>query len=189
MFVYDIYPKMINPFKHMQNIYKHIAFLFILFVTVLLAACTKDIPKELLDKQNQQNKQQNTSQEQKQMPNDSIHRNLSKNNSGDTKGNDNTQSDTKGDAKAEEMVKDADNADAQYQKTKSEADKKQCVTKQMAAANYLMFEANLSPKKKYRPALQRYNRVLELDPTNQEAMANKKQIEDIYQSMGMPVPN
>jgi hypothetical protein len=52
-----------------------------------------------------------------------------------------------------------------------------------------MFEANLSQKKKYKPALQRYNKVLEVDPKNSEAMENKKQIEDIYQSMGMPVPN
>ena len=59
----------------------------------------------------------------------------------------------------------------------------------MAAANYLMFEANLSPKKKYRPALRRYRRVLELDPKNKEAQVNKKQLEDIYQSMGMPIPD
>jgi hypothetical protein len=52
-----------------------------------------------------------------------------------------------------------------------------------------MFEANLSPKKKYKPALKRYRRVLELDPSNKEAADNKKQIEDIYQSMGMPIPD
>ena len=52
-----------------------------------------------------------------------------------------------------------------------------------------MFQADLPPKKKYRPALRRYRRVLELDPSNKEAAANKKQIEDIYESMGMPIPN
>jgi hypothetical protein len=52
-----------------------------------------------------------------------------------------------------------------------------------------MFDANLSPKKKYRPALQRYRKVLELDPSNKEAKENKQQIEDIYKSMGMPVPD
>jgi tetratricopeptide (TPR) repeat protein len=99
------------------------------------------------------------------------------------------QDDTvKGDTKAEQMVKEADDADAKYQKTKSDADKKVCIEKQMAAANYLMFEANLSPKKKYRPALKRYRRVLELDPNNDEAKQNKTQIEEIYKSMGMQIP-
>ena len=60
---------------------------------------------------------------------------------------------------------------------------------QLKAANYLMFDADLPPKDKYKPALQRYRRVLELDPGNQEAMANKQQIEEIYQSMGKPIPN
>jgi hypothetical protein len=59
----------------------------------------------------------------------------------------------------------------------------------MAAGNYLMFEAKLSPKKKYGPALKQFKRVLELDPSNQDAMNNKAQIEDIYNSMGRPIPN
>ena len=113
------------------------------------------------------------------MPDDSIHRNLSKDQS----------SDTKGDPKADEMMKAADDAEAQFQKSKSDADKKIYIEKQMGAANYRMFEANVSPKKKYKPALQRYNKVLQIDPKNSEAMENKKQIEDIYQSMGMPIPN
>lgn len=118
------------------------------------------------------------------MPDDSIHRNLSKNNTGD-----NTSGDTKGDPKAEEYMKIADDSEAKYLKSKSDADKKEYITKQMTAANYLMFEANLSPKKKYKPALQRYNKILEIDPKNAEALENKQQIEDIYQSMGMPIPN
>ena len=116
------------------------------------------------------------------MPDDSIHRNLSKTNTDNSK-------DTEGDTKAQDMMKAADDAEAKYIKSKSDADKKEYITKQMGAANYLMFEANLSPKKKYKPALQRYNKVLEIDPKNAEAMENKKQIEDIYQSMGMPIPN
>ena len=107
---------------------------------------------------------------------------LGKNNSDNTR-------DTKGDTKAEDMMKAADDAEAKYMKSKSDADKKDYILKQMGAANYLMFEANLSPKKKYKPALARYNKVLEIDPKNAEAMENKKQIEDIYQSMGMPIPN
>jgi hypothetical protein len=148
----------------------------------ILSSCTKEVPKELL---NNQKPQQNQPQDQQPtdknvMPDDSIHRNLGKNNS---------QDDTQGDTKAIDMMKAADDSEAKYIKSKSEADKKEYITKQMGAANYLMFEANLSPKKKYKPALQRYNKVLEIDPKNAEAMENKKQIEDIYQSMGMPIPN
>ena len=98
-------------------------------------------------------------------------------------------SDEEGDSKAVELMKDADDADAKYMQSKSDADKKEAINKQLTAANYLMFEANLPSKKKYRPALKRYRRVLELDPSNKEAQENKKQIEDIYESMGMPIPN
>jgi hypothetical protein len=155
---------------------------FTLGAGLIISSCTKEVPKELLEDQNKRKKQQDISSQQ--MPDDSIHRNLTKNNTSE-----NTETDVKGDPKAEQMVKEADDADAKYMKTKSEADKKICIVKQLTAANYLMFEANLSPKKKYRPALQRYRRVLELDPGNTEAAENKKQIEDIYQSMGMPIPD
>ena len=148
-------------------------------ILVILPSCTKEIPKELLNNQKPQNQQPNT--QQNQMPDDSIHRNLSQ--------NQNQSTDTKGDPKADEMMVAADDAEAKYLKGKSDGDKKIYIDKQLSAANYLMFEANLSPKKKYKPALQRYNKVLEIDPKNTEAMENKKQIEDIYQSMGMPVPN
>ncbi len=148
-----------------------------------LAACTKEVPKELINNQKpqqNQNQQQQQPVDKNQMPDDSIHRNL---------GNNNSQTDTKGDTKADEMMKAADDAEAKYIKSKSDADKNDYILKQMGAANYLMFEANLSPKKKYKPALARYNKVLEIDPKNAEAMENKKQIEDIYKSMGMPIPN
>lgn len=158
----------------------------LLFTVFIISSCTKEVPKELLNNQKPQQNQQQV--DKNQMPDDSIHRNLSKNNTGDNTG-ENTGSDTKGDPKSEEYMKIADDAEAKYLKSKSDSDKKDYITKQMTAANYLMFEANLSPKKKYKPALQRYNKVLEIDPKNAEAMENKKQIEDIYQSMGMPIPN
>jgi len=148
----------------------------------LLTSCTKEVPKEMQNT----DKQAPPINPQTQMPDDDIHRNLGKNQDQTT---DTDTSKSKGDPKAEQLSTEADNADAQFQKTKSDADKKNCIIKQLTAANYLMFEANLSPKKKYKPALKRYNRVLELDPGNAEAMENKKQIEDIYQSMGMPIPN
>lgn len=139
--------------------------IIIIFTAVaIFSGCTK---KENISELNRQ------PQEIIKMPDDSIHRNIGK---------------TKGDEKADELIKAADEADSVYSKTKSDADKKICIEKHMAAANYLMFDANLSPKKKYPPALRRYRRVLELDPSNKEAAENKKEIEDIYKSMGMPIP-
>lgn len=165
----------------MRNIFIPIL-LSLAFLTFVFGSCTKEVPKEM----------QNTNKEappitpQQQMPDDDIHRNLGNKQDQST---DSDTSKTKGDPKADLLTKEADEADVKYKQTKSEADKKVCITKQLTAANYLMFEANLSPKKKYKPALQRYRRVLELDPNNLEAAENKKQIEDIYQSMGMPIPN
>lgn len=154
--------------------------LFVVFAVFILSSCTKEVPKELLNS-NQQKQEPMSNQN---MPNDSIHRNIKP-------GTDQTtDSKTEGDDKlAEKLTKEADDSDAKFQKSKSDADKKACIEKQMEAANYLMFQADLPPKQKYRPALKRYRRVLELDPSNQEAMANKKQIEDIYKQMGMPVPD
>ncbi len=152
-------------------------------LTVIISSCTKNVPPEMVDK----NKK--TPITTNQMPNDSIHRNLTKDNSQQNQNQTGTDQDTKGDEKADQVQKEADDADAKYMKSKSDGDKKEAVLKQLTAANYLMFEANLSPKKKYKPALKRYRRVLELDPSNKEAAENKKQIEDIYQSMGMPIPD
>ncbi len=145
-------------------------YFYLMILSLLFFSCQKEVPKELMN-----------SQKNQQMPNDSIHKN--------TQQSSDDKSTPTNDEKANQLMKDADDADAKFSQTKSEADKKTCIQKQMTAANYLMFEANISPKKKYRPALQRYRRVLEIDPNNKEAAENKKQIEDIYQQMGMPIPN
>lgn len=92
------------------------------------------------------------------------------------------------DEKAVELSKSADDAITKYTAEKSEAAKNDAITKCMAAANYIEFDANLPAREKYRPALKYYRKVLELDPNNAEAEKNKKEIEDIYKQMGMPVP-
>lgn len=92
------------------------------------------------------------------------------------------------DEKAETLVKNADDAVTKFASDKSESNKKNVVSTCLAAGNYLMFEAGLPPREKYRPALKYYREVLKADPKNEEALKNKKQIEDIYESMGMPVP-
>lgn len=158
---------------------KMIKILLLPMMVLFFTACQKEVPKELLEQQKPQ-----TQNNEPEMPNDSIHNRLRQNS-----GNNEMGSDEEGDSKAVELMKDADDADAKYMQSKSDADKKEAINKQLTAANYLMFEANLPSKKKYRPALKRYRRVLELDPSNKEAQENKKQIEDIYESMGMPIPN
>lgn len=92
------------------------------------------------------------------------------------------------DTQADKLTKEANDFESVYSKNKNEENKKLLVEKHMDAGNYLMFKANLNPKKKYGPALKHYNRVLELQPDNAEAKANKKQIEDIYEMMGRPIP-
>ena len=92
------------------------------------------------------------------------------------------------DEKATVLVKEADESINKSASDKSEESKKEAIAKCMEAANYLTFEATLPAKEKYRPALKYYRKVLELDPNNAEAIKNKKQIEDIYEQMGMPIP-
>jgi len=94
----------------------------------------------------------------------------------------------KKDEKADNLMKSADETLVKYSADKSEGNKQEVVSSCLAAANYLMFEANLPAREKYRPALKYYRKVLELDPKNEEAIKNKKQIEDIYEQMGMPIP-
>jgi hypothetical protein len=107
-----------------------------------ISSCTKEVPKELL----QQNKQQQNQMSNQNMPDDSIHRNLMPGSDQNT--NANTEG---GDDLAETLTKEADDADANYEKSKSDSDKKLCIEKQMEAANYLMFQADLPPRKNTGP--------------------------------------
>ncbi len=64
--------------------------------------------------------------------------------------------------------------------------------KKAAAAAYLeranVFYAAGQPSL-YKFALRDFRRTLKYDPANEEARAKKQQIEDIYKSMGRPVPD
>lgn len=64
---------------------------------------------------------------------------------------------------------------------------------QVAEANYqvgfaMMNNPNLPPRMKYPGALKKYNRALALNPKHAAAARDKKMIEDIYKSMGRPIP-
>jgi tetratricopeptide (TPR) repeat protein len=51
-----------------------------------------------------------------------------------------------------------------------------------------MYNENLPPRQKYRPALKQYRTVLQYDKDNKDAQNKIKVIETIYKQMGMPVP-
>jgi hypothetical protein len=153
--------------------------LILFFAAVLLAGCSKMEEK----KQNQP--------ETKQAPGDMQNPHGNMQNGSQNQAGDKTDMapDNATDEKADKLVKEADDFENIFKKSGTDENKKTLIDKHMAAGKYLMFEANLSPKKKYGPALKQFKRVLELDPKNQEAMNNKMQIEDIYTSMGRPIPN
>lgn len=54
--------------------------------------------------------------------------------------------------------------------------------------DYYMYNEQLPPRQKYRPALKQYRTVLKYDPNNKDAATKIKVIETIYKQMGMPVP-
>ena len=58
----------------------------------------------------------------------------------------------------------------------------------MALADFNMFNEQLPPFRKYPAALRAYRQVLTYDKANKKASTNIKTIEDIYKSMGRPVP-
>lgn len=150
--------------------------LAIFMIAFLFAGCSKMEEKKLTDNKAPQN--QNNMQ--------NPHGNMQDNQQ--NKDNTDMAPDDATDPQADKLVKEADDFEKTYSKNKTDENMKLLAEKHMDAGNYLMFKANLNPKKKYGPALKQYNRVLELQPDNTEAKANKKQIEDIYEMMGRPVP-
>jgi hypothetical protein len=153
----------------------------IFVATVLLTGCTKMEEK----KQNQPETKQPMSNMQNPHTQDNMKKDNSQNQTGDMT---DMAPETAVDEKAEKLVKEANDFENTYKNKSTEENKKVLIEKHMAAGDYLMYQANLNPKKKYGPALKHFKRVLELDPNNQEAMNNRMQIEDIYNSMGREIP-
>jgi hypothetical protein len=53
----------------------------------------------------------------------------------------------------------------------------------------MTYESPVSPRQgKYHRALIEYRHATQLDPHNQKALKEIQQIEDIYRSMGRPIP-
>ncbi|HCN37994.1 MAG TPA: hypothetical protein DIS94_09825 [Bacteroidetes bacterium] len=99
-----------------------------------------------------------------------------------------TKTGTGDDKQATELGKQADDAYATYKNEKSEQNKLDAINKNLAAGMYFMYDADLPPRDKYKPALKFFRAVLELDPNNQDAKTNKEKIEEIYEMMGKPIP-
>ena len=59
----------------------------------------------------------------------------------------------------------------------------------IAFGDYMTYESPVSPRKgKYRRALVEYRHALALDPDNEKVKREIQQIEEIYRSMGRPIP-
>ena len=73
-------------------------------------------------------------------------------------------------------------------KPKNAVLKKKCGAATAAYGTAMMTTLTLPPREKYVGALHLYREALTYDPKNEEALKNKKLIEDIYKSMGRPIP-
>src|SRR5207248_2694132 len=71
---------------------------------------------------------------------------------------------------------------------KDDATKKKLVKATYDFGYKVEYDNGLPPFVKYRTALKQFRRVLELDPSHEQAAVEKKQIEDIYKQMGRPIP-
>lgn len=67
-------------------------------------------------------------------------------------------------------------------------DKKTIAVAYAERGTFRMNDDDAGARVKYRAALDDYRKALAADPANAEAKKNKQMIEDIYKSMGRPVP-
>lgn len=85
----------------------------------------------------------------------------------------------------EDIQKYSDAVDA----AKSKGDKVKLLQAYVAFGDYMQYESSVSPREgKYHRALIEYRNAMELDPGNQKIVSEITQIEDIYRSMGRPIP-
>ena len=75
-----------------------------------------------------------------------------------------------------------------YAKTPNAKTKKTYVDATVKFATASMNSEALDRKVKYKQALKLYREALKVDPKNAEAKENAKMIEDVYRSMGKPIP-
>ncbi len=84
---------------------------------------------------------------------------------------------------------DLDAAKSAFETAPSEGNKKKLILAYVALGDYMQYDSSVSPREgKYHRALVEYRHALELDPGNQKITGEIAQIEDIYRSMGRPIP-
>jgi tetratricopeptide (TPR) repeat protein len=77
---------------------------------------------------------------------------------------------------------------AQKAEPKSAEVQKTFVDAYLGQGDSFMYNDALPPRMKYPQALKAYRKVLEFDKANKKAQTNIATIENIYKSMGRPVP-
>ncbi len=81
------------------------------------------------------------------------------------------------------------NAKSEYDANTNDKNRTALINAYIAFGDYMTYESPVSPRKgKYHRALIEYRHALTLDPKNEKAQQEIKQIEDIYRSMGRPIP-
>lgn len=75
-----------------------------------------------------------------------------------------------------------------YKASKADEDLQELVKSGMSYGTAVMTSGALSPKDKYPRALRVFREVASYDPESEDAKSNIKMIEDIYKSLGRPVP-
>ncbi len=73
-------------------------------------------------------------------------------------------------------------------KPKAADTKKVYISSAMALAEAVRVSPALGPKDKYPRSLRLFREVLKTDPGNKTAKARRDEIEEIYRSMGRPIP-
>lgn len=88
------------------------------------------------------------------------------------------------------LQKEYDAAEARWKKKPKDAAAKKAYVE--AAYKYghtiMVGRGDLPPAIQYRASLALYRKALAVDPKHQPTLADKKSIEDIYKSMGRPIP-
>lgn len=93
--------------------------------------------------------------------------------------------------KVPEIEKPAELVDLEkaYEKNPNDQEtKKKLIQATYELGRKIEYDDKLPPFVKYPQALKLFRRTLELDSNHKEALAEKEQIENIYRSMGRPIP-
>lgn len=100
------------------------------------------------------------------------------------------KSDSQGNEVALKLSQEAFEFEKTYEKNKNEKTKKQLVEKHLAAAIALSPSSNPEHmnKETIRTSLKHFKRVLELEPDNPDAKAGKEEIVQMYEMIGVPLP-